>query len=264
MLEVHSPHQAVHTWKDVLIHIAIIAVGLLLAIGLEQTVEWLHHRNQVRETRDALSAERQENIHRFHANILRHLNAEAYLHNNLRIFLYLRDHPGSPLNKLPGVIVWPIGSTEPLTASWSTAASTGVLERMPRSEVAADTSEYFVLDRAWQANLATIPLQRACVAYLTQTANPSTLTPAEIEQEIRDIRLRMASETYYGLMLFSVAQREPAYGPTPSLWQMDPFFYMPEEENLSVSNPALAQITQHDVDQAESVLSQPLSNPSHK
>jgi hypothetical protein len=30
----------VRTWKDFFIHIAAIAVGLLIAIGLEQTVEY--------------------------------------------------------------------------------------------------------------------------------------------------------------------------------------------------------------------------------
>ena len=45
MLDVHAPHQTVHTWKDFLIHIAAITIGLLMALGLESTVEWLHHRH---------------------------------------------------------------------------------------------------------------------------------------------------------------------------------------------------------------------------
>ena len=39
MLDVHAPHEAVHTWKDFFIHLATISVGLLVAVGLEQTVE---------------------------------------------------------------------------------------------------------------------------------------------------------------------------------------------------------------------------------
>lgn len=46
MLDVHAPHQVVHTWKDFLIHIAAIALGLLMAIGLEQVVEYAHHQHQ--------------------------------------------------------------------------------------------------------------------------------------------------------------------------------------------------------------------------
>jgi len=46
MLDVHAPHQSVHTWKDFFVHIATICVGLLIAVGLEQAVEGVHHHHQ--------------------------------------------------------------------------------------------------------------------------------------------------------------------------------------------------------------------------
>jgi len=46
MIEVHAPHENIHTWKSFLIHIAAIVVGLLIAVTLEQTVELFHHRHQ--------------------------------------------------------------------------------------------------------------------------------------------------------------------------------------------------------------------------
>ena len=46
VLEAHAPHEPIHSWKGFLIHIAAIAIGLLLALGLEQTVEALHHAHQ--------------------------------------------------------------------------------------------------------------------------------------------------------------------------------------------------------------------------
>ncbi len=45
MLDVHTPHESTRTWKDFFIHVAIITIGLLIAIGLEQTVELVHHRH---------------------------------------------------------------------------------------------------------------------------------------------------------------------------------------------------------------------------
>ena len=39
-------HQQPNTWRDFFIHIATICVGLLIALGLEQTVEALHHHHQ--------------------------------------------------------------------------------------------------------------------------------------------------------------------------------------------------------------------------
>jgi hypothetical protein len=57
MLDVHPPHAPTHTWRDFLLHIATIVIGLLIAIGLEQSVEYLHHRRQLAETREALRIE---------------------------------------------------------------------------------------------------------------------------------------------------------------------------------------------------------------
>jgi hypothetical protein len=57
MLEVHAPHESVHTWKGFFIHIATIVVGLLIAIGLEQTVEYFHHHQQAHEAREQILAE---------------------------------------------------------------------------------------------------------------------------------------------------------------------------------------------------------------
>jgi hypothetical protein len=57
MLDVHPPHSPTHTWRDFFIHVATICVGLLIAVGLEQTVEAIHHRHLVAEARESLRAE---------------------------------------------------------------------------------------------------------------------------------------------------------------------------------------------------------------
>ena len=47
MVEVHAPQEIIHTWRSFFIHIATIsAIGLFIAIGLEQTLEFFHHRHQ--------------------------------------------------------------------------------------------------------------------------------------------------------------------------------------------------------------------------
>ena len=69
MLDVHSPHEAVHTWKDFFIHIATIVIGLLIAIGLEQTVEFFHHRHQAREGLVLLRREVDENRIKLQYNV---------------------------------------------------------------------------------------------------------------------------------------------------------------------------------------------------
>jgi hypothetical protein len=62
MLDVHPPHAPTHTWRDFLIHIATIVIGLLIAIGLEQTVEYFHHRREQHQLIEDLRAEAEKRV----------------------------------------------------------------------------------------------------------------------------------------------------------------------------------------------------------
>jgi hypothetical protein len=46
VLDVHPLHAAMHTWKDFFVHLATITIGLLIAVGLEQSVVWVHRAHQ--------------------------------------------------------------------------------------------------------------------------------------------------------------------------------------------------------------------------
>jgi len=61
MLDVHPVHSTVRTWRDFLIHIATITIGLLIAIGLEQCVESLHHVHQRHQLQADLLEEAKRN-----------------------------------------------------------------------------------------------------------------------------------------------------------------------------------------------------------
>ena len=63
MLDVHPPHHAASTWRDFFIHIATIVIGLLIAVGLEQTVEAVHHSHQRHQLDEDLRIEAENNQH---------------------------------------------------------------------------------------------------------------------------------------------------------------------------------------------------------
>ena len=46
MFEAHVPHEAIQSWKGFFTYIAAIVIGLFIAVGLEQSVEYFHHRHQ--------------------------------------------------------------------------------------------------------------------------------------------------------------------------------------------------------------------------
>src|SRR5665213_4497233 len=68
MIDVHVPHGGLHTWKDFWIHLGTITLGLLIAISLEQSVEWLHHLHQRHQLEASLLAECKINKDRAEAN----------------------------------------------------------------------------------------------------------------------------------------------------------------------------------------------------
>lgn len=68
MIDVHAPHEATHTWKDFLIHMSAICLGILIAIGLEQTAELIHHAHERRQLRDDLHTEAEQKIPLLHQN----------------------------------------------------------------------------------------------------------------------------------------------------------------------------------------------------
>src|ERR1700722_2087401 len=62
MIDIHPPHESVHSWKDVFIHLGIITVGLLIAISLEQGVEKLQQIQERHQLEADLHVEPKQNL----------------------------------------------------------------------------------------------------------------------------------------------------------------------------------------------------------
>lgn len=56
-MEVHHQHKPVRNWREFAKEVGIIVLGVVIALGGEQTVEAIHHRSEVREARQALNEE---------------------------------------------------------------------------------------------------------------------------------------------------------------------------------------------------------------
>ena len=136
MLDVHAPHESVHTWRDFLIHIATICVGLLIAIGLEQAVEAIHHRHQRHELEEQLHTEAEHNLALVYSNL-----------DLLRGRLAFADASIVALNQAPVVngriqLKHPTrlgeafrrGITQPSQTVWAVAKASGAVALLPEEE----------------------------------------------------------------------------------------------------------------------------------
>ena len=63
MIDIHPPHHAATTKRDFLIHLSTVVLGILIAIGLEQTVEYFHRRHQLHELREGEIADARLFLH---------------------------------------------------------------------------------------------------------------------------------------------------------------------------------------------------------
>jgi hypothetical protein len=130
MLDVHPPHGSTHTWRDFFIHIATICIGLLIAIGLEQTVEFFHHRHQLHQLEADLHDEGVRNLHITLDNIK--VCEERQQADALQYAEFLEaahDH------RAPAVIHAPyVYYNRPAYAVWTVAQENGTAGLLPRED----------------------------------------------------------------------------------------------------------------------------------
>lgn len=131
MLDVHPPHEPVHGWRDFLLHIATITIGLLIALGLEAAAEWIHHRHLVAEARENLRREIAGNRAALPGNLASLQGDAARMRGNILVVRQLRDHPHAP----HGSLHFDFGWTSFSDSAWQTARDTGALAYMPYDEL---------------------------------------------------------------------------------------------------------------------------------
>ena len=130
-MEIHKP-KAAHSWREFLTEIGTIVCGILIALGLEQAVEWSHWQHVVVEQRERIEAERSRMLGAMNARA----GLEACITRRLNdIGLLLDRHDGGrPLN-LQGQVGRPV-YYNPSTAAWTTAIANQAVSHMPAAEQA--------------------------------------------------------------------------------------------------------------------------------
>jgi hypothetical protein len=84
MLDVHVPHRTVHTWKDFLVHIAAITIGLLIALELlKQEID----RNRIALKNDKRSTDMGERNHRAAIAVLHRLRSSTLRPDDRLVFV---------------------------------------------------------------------------------------------------------------------------------------------------------------------------------
>lgn len=246
MLDVHPAHHAATTWRDFFIHLVTIVIGLLIAVGLEQVVEHFHHNNQVVEVRRELVDERAENHERHSINVAYFRRTRAQLRNNLFVLRFLKQHPGTTANALPGVIScdqeWAIVMDE----VWRGAQQSGILMYMPQPEVQQNGRLYSTLSGAHtQQGEVSDALMAACQDLATDP-DPTHLSPQELENTTERMKAVEPKIADWGTYLVDLHLIFPDFKEVPTPDELRAFSLSEAERVPALANAAM--LTRHRLD----------------
>jgi hypothetical protein len=247
MLDVHPAHHAASTWRDFFIHIATIVLGLLIAIGLEQTVEHIHHNRQVAETREALRVERLMNANRFAVQTDDTLRFGPILQSNLDILRYIRQHPHSTADQWPGRLRWAFVVVGYIDSAWKTAEESTILQYMPRAEVEEYRVLYGRLDQLNQAQLDERQALYQARAFDLRHPDPTQLSLSDLDNEIEFTTQVIIQLGLNASEQQNLARRFPDFKPAPTAEQLNSIQHRtPDSNDLAAINALAKRITNFD------------------
>ena len=178
VLDVHPPLSAIHGWRDFFIHIATITIGLLIAIGLEQTVEYFHHLDQLSVARREIGDELNENRRIADVNDAEFTRVKSELARDMDI-LRAGQSAHAPLSGLN--YGWLFYRTP--DGAWQTAKQNGALGLMPHDELRGYVYDYAVFSAFMEAlTAANIAMEEA--GAIARRAPDGSLSPRDIEELI--------------------------------------------------------------------------------
>jgi hypothetical protein len=138
MLDVHAPEHPLTTRKDFFLHLFTITIGLLIALGLENTAEWVHHVHQRREADANIVSELRDNEHDVDA-MLAAIPKER--ENMIRALKFLDAHAQNKPTDIKGMDLGLTFSTLS-DASWQTANANGALSYMEYAHIKRYSGAY--------------------------------------------------------------------------------------------------------------------------
>jgi hypothetical protein len=183
-MEIHAPEHPIHTWREFFIHMGTICLGLLIAIGLEQTVEAIHHHNELRELRESLHQDNEKGItdcDRIDV-FIRAANAHSASQAAAARDAFARHQP---------LVVVPYtdpGNWDlPTNPTWKAAKESGLLTLVPQNEIKV-SSEIDQLVDFFNANIpaydtATSKVSRFETRFRLQTGS-TAIPPEELQTYI--------------------------------------------------------------------------------
>ncbi len=182
-MEIHQPEGPTRSFREFLIHIGIVTIGILIALGLESVEEAFHYRHVVREARENFYVELEGNRE--------HMNLE--LANDTKLLKQLdeilADLP--QLRQQPTVLTQRVQQLFPsgyffISSRWEAALSSGAISHMDVDHINRYSEVNFMVHTYTGLQNISNDHWDELEAFFNAHQNPS---PAELSQGIEKIYL---------------------------------------------------------------------------
>ena len=176
-MDVHPPHGRIRTWRDFLLHLATITIGLFIALSLEGMVEWMHHRHLVHEARATIYKEMADNRKLLADDATNIREDEVRILSDIKKLTELRAGSKLEHTSLEYHVEW----SSFADSAWRTAEATGALNYMDY-ETAQSLSEIYGQQHIVSGRGLTIfDEQTRAIAPIFITGDPNLMSKDEIQ-----------------------------------------------------------------------------------
>ena len=188
MLDVHPPHEKMHGFKDFLLHLLTITIGLLIALGLEGCVEHWRQRELKKDADTKLRQEIRDNAQEL---VLVHKANASEQENLKRIVDFLNARKkNEPYDTHQIRLDFTMGDLN--SASWKTAAATGALGFMEYDQVQRYAAVYQLQGKYSALQDQTIDEFLQLQSYVIYGFDPKKITPVDAGSAELDTRRALA------------------------------------------------------------------------
>jgi hypothetical protein len=180
MIDIHPPQHAPITKREFFIHLFIVVLGILIAIGLEQTVEYLHHRHQAEHAERSLRQESLENRALVRQDLPSIAQAQQLVRANMAALDRTTLAPPTPFHPVPYLAHTYV--LTPHNVAWLALRDSQLLWLMPQT--LSDTYWEMDYDRslAQEGNAEIVQRRQEVETLLHLHADPATLSSEERER----------------------------------------------------------------------------------
>jgi hypothetical protein len=201
-VEIHPPHGPIHSFREFLLQLITITVGVLIALSLEGLLEWNHYRIQVRDARETISREIADNKKELDGE----LASLGERKKNVETALRLADELLNTMKSDVRQINLGFSFAELSAASWQSAERTGALGHMDYAEVQRYSKVYGRQD-LYDDHQRRIVDELAGATAILGNADPYLAAPKDLEafrQHLLALRADLVIEEQLGRGLADV------------------------------------------------------------